>query len=166
MPGCLILDIRMPQQDGFELHETLLHERRRLPVIFMTGHADAATAVKAMKSGAVEFLEKPFGREILLNSVRKALALDAEWRRSDLEYFALADRMWKLSERDRETLALIRAGESNKAMAGKLFITERAVEMRRSAIMKKMQVSSVAELIELTTVYRILTELRQSENSP
>jgi FixJ family two-component response regulator len=153
----------MPQQNGFELHERLLHERRRLPVIFMTGHADASTAVKALKSGAVEFLEKPFEGEVLLKSVQKALALDAEWRRRDLEYFAIADRMRKLSERDWETLVLIRVGETNKSMAGKLFITERAVEMRRSAIMKKLRVSSVAELVELTTIYRILTELRQSE---
>ena len=82
MPGCLLLDIRMPRQNGLELYEQLLREGKRLPVIFITAHADVSTAVAAMKTGAIEFLEKPFGREMLLDRVRKALALDAQWRRA------------------------------------------------------------------------------------
>jgi FixJ family two-component response regulator len=160
MPGCLLLDIRMPRKDGLQLYEQLLNEGKRLPVIFMTAHADVSTAVAAMKTGAIEFLEKPFDRETLIDRVRKALALDAEWRNRDAEFAALEDRVHRLSDREKETLAMIQAGESNKSMAAKLFLTERAVEMRRAGIMRKLKVRSVAELVDLTATHRILNELR------
>lgn len=160
MPGCLILDIRMPRQSGLELYEQLLDEGKRLPVIFITAHADVPTAVAAMKSGAVEFLEKPFDRATLMNRVEHALALDAEWRSQEAEFAALAARIAVLNDRDRETLAMIQAGEPNKAMAAKLFISERAVEMRRSSLMRKLQVTSVAELVDLTSTHRLLLQLR------
>jgi two-component system, LuxR family, response regulator FixJ len=165
MPGCLLLDIRMPRQSGLELYQTLLQEGKRLPVIFITAHADVTTAVAAMKTGAIEFLEKPFDRETLLDRVRKALALDAEWRASEAQFADLADRMAKLSPREDETLVMIQAGESNKSMAAKLGLTERAVEMRRSAIMKKLGVRSVAALVDLAATHRILAELRQAAQS-
>jgi FixJ family two-component response regulator len=161
MPGCLVLDIRMPRQNGLDFYEQFLADGRRLPVIFITAHADVSSAVAAMKSGAVEFLEKPFDRQTLIDRVRKALALDADWRQQDSNYAAIAERIHQLNERERETLNLIQAGESNKSMAAKLFLTERAVEMRRSAIMKKLAVRSVPELVELTTTYQMLTRLRQ-----
>jgi FixJ family two-component response regulator len=162
MPGCLLLDIRMPRQSGLELYEQLLNEGKRLPVIFITAHADVTTAVAAMKTGAIEFLEKPFDRETLVERLRKALALDAEWRERDASFSALADRVAKLTDRQRETLELIRAGDTNKAIAAKLFLTERAVEMRRSSIMRKLQVRSVAELIDLTSTHRVLDDLRKA----
>ena len=162
MPGCLLLDIRMPRQSGLELYEQLLHEGKRLPVIFITAHADVSTAVAAMKTGAIEFLEKPFDRETLVNRVRKALALDAEWRRHDAEFAALNERIVRLTLRERETLELIQAGETNKAIAVKLSITERAVEMRRSAIMRKLQVRSAAEVIDISATHRILADLRRA----
>ena len=162
MPGCLLLDIRMPRQTGLELYETLLNEGKQLPVIFITAHADVSTAVTAMKTGAIEFLEKPFTRVTLVDRIRKALALDAEWRANEARFAELADRVARLTDRERETLFLIQAGESNKSMAAKLLLTERAVEMRRSAIMRKMQVRSVAELVDLTATHRILAELRQA----
>jgi FixJ family two-component response regulator len=120
------------------------------------------TAVAAMKSGAIEFIEKPFDREVLLDRVRKALALDAEWRDGDTRFADLADRLARLNERERETLSLIRAGESNKAMAAKLGLTERAVEMRRSSIMRKMEVGSVAELVDVAVTHRVLADLREA----
>jgi FixJ family two-component response regulator len=161
MAGCLLLDIHLPQQNGLDFYEQLLREGARLPVIFITAHADVSTAVAAMKTGAIEFLEKPFDRDTLVDRLQKALALDAQWRLRDAEYSALAERIRQLSDRDRETLKLIQAGESNKSMATKLFLTERAVEMRRATIMKKLQVDSVAELLDLTITHRILSELRQ-----
>jgi FixJ family two-component response regulator len=162
MPGCLLLDIRMPRQSGLQMYEQLVRENKRLPVIFITAHADVRTAVAAMKSGAIEFLEKPFDRETLLKRVRNALEIDAASRRKNTQYAAISDRIDSLNERERETLALIQRGESNKAMAAKLFLTERAVEMRRSTIMRKLQVRSVAELLELITTHRFLTEQRYS----
>jgi FixJ family two-component response regulator len=165
MPGCLLLDVHMPRQTGLELYETLLAEGKRLPVIFITARADVATAVAAMKIGAIEFLEKPIDRETLQDRVRKALALDAEWRAGDAQFAELADRIARLSPRERETLAKIEAGESNKSMAAKLHLTERAVEMRRSAIMRKLGVGSVAELVDLTVTHRILADVRQAARS-
>jgi FixJ family two-component response regulator len=162
MPGCLLLDIRMPRQSGLDLYEQLLREGKRLPVIFMTAHADVSTAVAAMKTGAVEFLEKPFEREALVDRLHKALELDADWRRRDAEFAAIAERVDRLSQRDRDTLALIQAGDTNKAIAAKLSLTERAVEMRRSSIMRKLQVRSVAELIDLTATHRILADVRRA----
>jgi FixJ family two-component response regulator len=166
-PGCLLLDVRMPGQTGLELYERLLSENKRLPVIFMTAHADVSTAVTAMKSGAIEFLEKPFERAKLQTSIERALALDASWRQREHQYAALQDRINKLRPHDRETLALLLAGHSNKVMAAKLLLSERAVEMRRANLMRKLQVDSVAELYELALTHRILTDLRHAhEQSP
>jgi FixJ family two-component response regulator len=162
MSGCLLLDVRMPRQSGLALYEQLLNEGKRLPVIFITAHADVSIAVTAMKTGAIEFLEKPFDRETLVDRVRKALALDAEWRRHDVEFASLNERIVRLSAREQDTLRLIQSGETNKAIAARLSITERAVEMRRSAIMRKLQVRSAAEVIELSATHRILADLRRA----
>jgi FixJ family two-component response regulator len=162
MTGCLVLDVGMPRQNGIQMYAQLLREGKRLPVIFISARADVSTVVAAMKSGAIEFLEKPFDRDTLLERVRNALALDNKWRQEDAHYVAIADRIGLLSDRDRETLALIQAGKSNKSIAASLLLTERAVEMRRSRIMRKLQVRSLAELLELVTTHRILTEQRHS----
>jgi FixJ family two-component response regulator len=165
MPGCLVLDIRMPRQSGIELYEQLLRDGKRLPVIFITAHADISTAVAAMKTGAIEFLEKPFDRELLVERVHRALELDAQWRASETRFSDLAQRVARLSDREQETLAMIHEGASNKSMAARLLLTERAVEMRRAAIMRKLQVGSIAELMEVTVTHRILAELRQAADT-
>ncbi len=162
MPGCLLLDIRMPRQSGLDLYEQLLNEGKRIPVIFITAHADVTTAVAAMKTGAIEFLEKPFDRETLVDRVRGALAIDDETRRREADFVALTMRIASLNERQKQTLDLIRAGATNKSIAAQLFITERAVEMRRASIMRKLQVRNVAELIDLTSTHRVLEELRSN----
>lgn len=162
MAGCLILDVRMPRLSGLQLYEKLLHEGKRIPAIFITAHADVTTAVAAMKTGAIEFLEKPFDRATLINRVEKALALDAQWRASDRAFADLTERIARLTARDRETLALIREGLTNKAIAGRLGLTERAVEMRRSAIMRKLRARTVPELIELAASHQILADLRRA----
>ena len=159
VPGCLVLDVRMPGQGGLELYEQLLQEGKRLPVIFVTAHADVPTAVAAMKTGAVEFLEKPFDREALRAHIQRALALDAAWRRHEAEFNAIDSRIARLNDRDLETLQLIIAGASNKVMAARLFISERAVEMRRAAIMRKVEVRSLAELLELAITHRLAAEV-------
>jgi FixJ family two-component response regulator len=162
MPGCLVLDVRMPVQDGLALYEQLLREGKRLPVVFITAHANVTTAVAAMKTGAIEFLEKPFCRQTLLEHIGKALTLDARWRQSESEFVALEERIQRLTERERETLELLLAGESNKTMAAKLLLSERAVEMRRAGIMRKLKVHSVAELLELAVTHRVLSDLRRA----
>jgi len=162
MLGCLVLDVRMPVQDGLQLYEQLLAEGKRLPVIFITAHANVTTAVAAMKSGAIEFLEKPFDRHTLVDRIHRALALDAEWRRDEVRYGELKDRITRLNPRDRETLEMILAGEANKTMASRLAISQRAVEMRRAALMRKLEVDSVAELLDVAVTYRVLSELREA----
>lgn len=165
MPGCLVLDVKMPVQDGLELYEQLVQEGKRVPVIFITAHANVSMAIAAMKTGAIEFLEKPFERELLLDRVQKALALDTKWRQRDVEYSALDERIRLLTKRERETLALILVGDSNKVMASKLHISERAVEMRRATMMHKLQIRSLAELVEMAITHRILGEIRQTRTS-
>ncbi|HVA45019.1 MAG TPA: response regulator [Pirellulales bacterium] len=158
-PGCLVLDVRLPGKSGVELYEQLVREEKRLPVIFITAHADVTTAVAAMKTGAIEFLEKPFDRQTLLERIERALALDADWRRRQANFDAIDARIARLNGRDRETLQFILAGESNKVMAARLFISERAVEMRRAVIMRKVGVSSLAELIDVAVTHRLLAEI-------
>jgi FixJ family two-component response regulator len=165
MPGCLLLDIQLPAQNGLSFYEQLLEEGKRLPVIFITAHANVDVAVAAMKTGAIEFLEKPFDRKRLVECIEKALNFDLQWRKRDSDFAELHNRIQKLNQRDRETLNLILSGEPNKAMASKLDLSERAVEMRRASIMRKLQVRNLAELLELTVSHRILSDLRQAKHS-
>lgn len=166
MPGCLLLDIRMPEEEGLKTYERMIEAGQRLPVIFITAHGDVSTAVAAMKTGAIEFLEKPFDRQSLVALVEKAIMLDAEWRRRESEFAALDERIARLNARERETLELILAGESNKIIAVRLFLSQRAVEMRRASIMRKLGVATLAELLDLALTHRILSELRTAERYP
>jgi FixJ family two-component response regulator len=162
MPGCLLLEVRMPQMGGISIYERLLAEGKRLPVIYMAAQAEVSVAVTAMKAGAIEFLEKPLDRGTLVDRIRRALQLDADWRNQESTFHSLDSRLAQLTNRDRKTLELLLAGESNKSMAEQLDLTERAVEMRRAALMRRLQVGSLVELIELAVTHRIHSELRQA----
>lgn len=162
MTGCLLLDVRMPGESGLETYGRFLREGNRLPAIFITAHADVSTAVAAMKSGAIEFLEKPFERAALTQLIDKAFALDAQWRQREAEFAALDERIGRLNERDQETLQLLLDGLPNKVIAARLFLSERAVELRRASLMKKLEVESLAELLDLAVSHRILRELREA----
>lgn len=165
VPGCLLLDIRMPGRSGIDLYADLMKSGRRIPVIFITGHADVATAVEAMKTGAIEFLEKPFNRMTLGMLVERALELDRKWRQSDNRYRELDEAIRQLSPTDLETLNMIVEGLPNKVMASRLLISLRGVELRRQRLMKRLGVRSVAELLELTITHRVLAELRSVDRS-
>jgi FixJ family two-component response regulator len=165
MPGCLLLDVRMPGETGLEMYERFVREGNRLPAIFITAHADVPTAVAAMKTGAIEFLEKPFERSDLVKLINKAIALDAEWRRRDAAFATLDEKISRLNERDRDTLQLVLDGLPNKVIAARLFLSERAVELRRASLMRKLDVDSLAELMELAVSHRILRELRATPES-
>lgn len=165
MPGCLVLDVYLPRQDGLSLYMQLLQEGKRLPVIFITAHADVSTAVAAMKTGAIEFLEKPFDRATLEDRLNKALAIDAQVRTQDARFAAMKVRFSRLNARERETLQQILDGFPNKAISRQFGISERAVEMRRARIMTKLEVKSVAALLNFATTYRMLNELRQVADS-
>ena len=159
-PGCLVLDIHMPGQSGLALYEQLIREGKRLPVIFITAHADVPTAVAAMKTGAIELLEKPFDRTALASRIHNALELDAAWRRHEVEFHRLDQQVSALTRTDRETLQLLLSGYSNKQIAARLMITERAVELRRARLMQKLGVRTLAELLDLTVTHRVLQEVR------
>lgn len=155
-PGCVILDLRMPGPTGMELHLRLAEDRHPLPVVFLTGHGDVATCVRAMKAGAVDFLTKPVRREELLAAVQLALARNAEARMARERVSGLQQRFETLTSREREVLALVVSGRLNKEIAGALGNSERTVKAHRAHIMDKMRASSVAELV------RAADELRRS----
>jgi two-component system response regulator FixJ len=145
--GCLIVDISMPDMDGLELQQEFVNRRMGLPVIMVTGHADVEIAVRAMKAGAVDFIEKPFDDEALIESVRSALALVNE-ARSRTQLAQLAEqRIATLTERERQVLEHLVTGRPNKIIAFELDISPRTVEVYRGQVMKKMHARSLSELV-------------------
>jgi len=145
-PGCVLLDLRMPGPSGLDLQEALRDKGIRLPVIFLTGHADVPTSVRAMKTGAVDFLAKPVGRETLFEALQRALALDAAGRADRAEASRLRARFANLTPREREVFELVVAGRLNKQIAGQLGIAERTVKADRAQVLAKLGVGSAAEL--------------------
>ena len=147
--GCLITDIRMPGMSGLELQERLTEEGYHIPVIVLTGFGDVPAAVRALKGGAVDFVEKPFNPQALLDLVQQALVREAELREQADREANLAEHMALLTPREREVMALVVAGKANKVIAIDLSISERTVELHRGRIMKKMQARSLAELMRV-----------------
>ena len=146
--GCLILDLRMPEMSGAELQSRLLSMDSHLPVIFVTAHGDVPTAVSAMKAGAVDFIQKPFTDEKLLDKVHQALELDAGRRRERAGLEAIRGHLDSLTPREREVLALVVEGKHNKNIARALGISQRTVEAHRARLMHKMDASSVPSLVK------------------
>jgi RNA polymerase sigma factor (sigma-70 family) len=145
--GCLILDVRMPGMNGLALQRELIRQSFELPIIVLTGYADIPAAIRALKSGAVEFLEKPIEDDILLDHVRRALALDAERCRRRTQDAAVRERFERLSAREREVLRLVVDGLTSKQIGHELHVTTKTVEAHRLRIMKKMEAESLAELV-------------------
>ena len=152
--GCLVLDIRMPGMSGLELQERLNERRAILPVIVITGHGDVSLAVKAMKGGAVDFLQKPFDEQDLLDRVQQALADDARRRHELEDRRAVLDRLATLTQREREVMELIVDGQANKDVAASLGISHRTVEIHRARVMEKTVASSLAHLVRIALLAR------------
>lgn len=148
-PGCLLLDIRMPEMTGMELQRELAARAIFLPVIFITGHGDVAMAVEAMKSGAFDFLQKPFGHKDLLERIGRALEADASARQALARKEELAHRHATLTPREKEVMAMIVAGQANKVIAQDLNLSERTVEIHRARVMDKMGTRSLAHLVRM-----------------
>ncbi|MEO8133718.1 MAG: response regulator [Betaproteobacteria bacterium] len=157
-PGCVLLDMRLPGPSGLELQAALLRQGVALPVIFLTGHADVATSVRAMKAGAVDFLEKPVERDTLLDALRRALELDAAQRSARDEVLRKSMRLAVLTPREREVFDRVVAGRLNKQIADELGIGLRTVKAHRAQLMEKLGVDSAAELGALAG------ELRESSS--
>lgn len=148
MAGCIVLDVRMPGMSGLELYEKLNARRCTLPVIFITGHGDVPMAVSALKKGAVDFIEKPFGDQDMLRLIVQCLELDRNNRARQQQAASATQRLANLTERETEVMDLILAGKLNKQIADVLNISIKTVEVHRGRIMDKMEVRTVAELVQ------------------
>jgi two-component system response regulator FixJ len=149
-PGCLITDIRMPEMDGLELQTQLIEHALPFPLIVITGHGDVLLAVRAMKAGAIDFIEKPFAAETILNSAATALARLADPHDHVLLATTAAARVELLTPREREVLQGLLAGLPNKSIAYDLAISPRTVEIRRARVMDKMHARSLSELVRMS----------------
>jgi FixJ family two-component response regulator len=150
--GCLVLDIRMPGMSGIELQERLNEMVAILPVIFITGHGDVPLAVKAMRAGAVDFLQKPYNEQELLDRIHRALQGDGERRRELSERDLIVRRHGKLTPREREVFDLIVQGKPNKVVASDLGVSQRTIEIHRARVMEKMEATSFAHLMNMAMV--------------
>ena len=150
--GCLLLDVRMPGMSGLELQAYLAREGFRIPVILITGHGDVAMAVRAMKAGAMDFIEKPFHDEDLLRSLRNALDHDQKTRANRLARADIAMRLAELTPREHEVMAMVTDGKSNKEIAAALGVSAKTVEAHRARVMEKMRAEALAELVRMALI--------------
>ena len=148
-PGCLILDVRMPGMSGLHLQEELMARQADLPIIIVTGYAEVPMAVRALKTGAVDFIEKPFSDQLLLERVREAIESERARRAERAERDAVTERLACLTTREREVLEGVIAGKPNKVIAAELGLGTKTVEAHRAKVMKKLKVQSLADLVRL-----------------
>ncbi len=161
-PGCLVLDVRMPGMSGVELQKALASKGFPIPVILVTGHADVAMAVEAMKRGAIDFIEKPFRAQALLDSIQRALGRDAEHRSNKAKHDVLEARLTLLTPREHEVVDLVVTGKTNKQIALLLGVSPQAIDAHRAKAMARLQVDSVAALIRLVLESRIVSVDQQA----
>lgn len=147
--GCLVLDIRMPGMSGLELQDKLIQMGSILPIIFITGHGDVPMAVKAIKAGAADFVQKPFRDQELIDRIREVLEEDSHARAETLQRTEILRRMETLTEREREVMGQVVDGKANKVVAIDLNVSQRTVEIHRANVMEKMKARSLAQLVRL-----------------
>jgi RNA polymerase sigma factor (sigma-70 family) len=155
VPGCVVLDVRLPGLSGLDLQRELSAHAIKLPIIFITGYGDIPMSVRAMKAGAVEFLTKPFRDQDLLDAIQQAVTRDRDSRHEQREMARLGQCFDSLTAREREVLDLVAAGLLNKQIAGELGVSEITVKIHRGQVMKKMGAGSLAELIKMTERLKI-----------
>ncbi len=159
-PACLILDVRMPGLSGLDLQKELAASGSTLSVIFITGHGTIPMSVQAMKAGAVEFLEKPFDDQTLIDAVHEALRKDQQARQNKTELKEIHERVNSLTPREREVFALVVTGKLNKQIAFELGTNEKTIKSQRAQVMRKMQADSLADLVLLAVKVGIKTDPR------
>jgi RNA polymerase sigma factor (sigma-70 family) len=147
--GCVVLDVRMPGMSGLELQEKLKVDKVALPVIIITGHGDVPMAVRAVKAGAFDFIEKPFHDQTLLDRIQQALKREVESRKLEEKRSEVEQRLALLTPREREVLDLVVCGNPNKVIAAQLGISCRTVEIHRGRVMEKMQANSLSDLVRI-----------------
>ena len=149
LPGCAVIDLAMPGLDGLQLQEKMIERGSHRPIIFLTGHADVPTSVRAMKAGAVDFLTKPVDEEVLLSAITAAIEKDATIRKAEGELEALRQQYASLTLRECQVFAHVVAGRLNKQIAGDLGIVEKTVKVHRAHAMEKMGARSLADLVRI-----------------
>lgn len=154
-PGCLLLDVCMPDMSGPQLQEELQRRAASLPVIVITGHGDVPTAVKAMQSGAYDFVEKPFDSEDLMERVHRCLDIEARRREHDQLRREATEYINKLTRREQQVMELLVAGRRNKEIARDLFISFRTVELHRAKIMEKLEAKSLSDVVRIAMLHSI-----------
>lgn len=160
LPGCLVLDVRMPEMSGLELQERLSAMGSTLPIIFITAHGDIPMAVQAVKDGALDFVQKPFRDQDLIDKIQGALQQDAQIRRQVAERSEITERIDSLTPRELEVMQLVVEGKPNKVIAHSLGISQRTVEIHRSRVMEKMEAESVPHLVQM------VLRAQSDENGP
>lgn len=148
-PGCLVLDVRMPGMGGLNLQQELNKREIGLPILIVTGYAEVPMAVRALKAGAFDFIEKPFSDQLLLERVRQAITIDRETRHARAVRAEAAVRVARLTPREREVMELVIVGYPNKIIADRLGLSPKTVEVHRSQVMRRLEVDSLAELVRL-----------------
>lgn len=161
--SCVLTDMRMPGMSGLQLQEELNNRDLRMPLIVLTGHADVPVAVKSMKAGAFDFIEKPCSPQLLLETVQLALRQSEQIRRQTVELKQVRERFATLTPRERQVMRLVASGQSNKNIARALKLAEKTVEFHRAKVMSKMHAESVADLVRQSLV---CPGLRVSEGPP
>ncbi len=156
--GCLLLDVRMPEMSGLELQEQLNKNHIEIPIIFITGHGDVPMAVRAMKAGALEFLNKPFNDQELLDCINRAIEYDSQRRQSSSERNHIMERLDQLTTRERQVLKELVTGKLNKVIAADLELSIKTIELHRSNIMRKLQSRSLAQIISMIYAHDIQLE--------
>ncbi len=152
MSGCVLLDVRMPDINGMELHAKLRQQNVLLPVIIVTGHADVAMAVRAMKAGAHDFIEKPYNDALMLERVQNAISCDQENRRDQQRVALIKERAAQLTPREQEVMRYVLRSTQNKAIAAELGISIKTVELHRANLMTKMQARTSTDLVRLALI--------------
>jgi RNA polymerase sigma factor (sigma-70 family) len=148
-PACIVLDVRMPGLSGLDLQSELVSAGLDMPVVFITGHGTVPMSVRAMKAGAVDFLQKPFDDQVLLDAVQRGIDQDRQAREEQAGQQELQDRLGGLTPREREVFALVVTGLLNKQIAGELGTSEKTIKVHRARVMQKMEADSLADLVRM-----------------